>query len=307
MPEKANVTREMTADYQRGMAAILMVTEHLMGRNIADFGGKRLFFDLLLCALMQVFFFYAGAFAMADFQKPPKVFFRKKALRLLVPYLMWSSVAVAAKTLLTILNGTFDFAATVKLELETLYYAKSMWFFLALFLMQALFWGLHRVYTKSPLAAVLLAAVVLLLPLPEVLTLSRVREMLLAFAVGLWYGQNKQLVHEKMERAKNILWIPCVLYLAASPLYIDFITAASDEKVGAVHFICAAALSTLVAFCFWYLLDCCLKKAEKIKKALSICGVYSMQIYCIHMMFVEYLPIKPPTSIFVNGGGTQYA
>ena len=61
-----------------------------------------------------------------------------------------------------------------------------------------------------------------------------------------------------------------------------------------LDFLLANVIALFTAFAFWYLLDLLLKQADTFKGAMAVMGRYSLQIYCIHMVFVDYLPIRLP-------------
>lgn len=284
--------RNQFADSLRGIAAVLVVVGHLLIRDASSFDKQSTFLSFIYCVHMPVFFFFAEFFAHNAFEKNGKSFVREKSLRLLVPYAAWSCVAVGAKAILNIVNGCWKFSEFINDIWMTLLSAESVWFFLALFWMQMLFYVLNRITKKHVLPGVLVAVVIYLLPLPNTLALHHMQEMIPSFALGILVARNEWMKKVQCSKAAMIMSILVVL---TSPLYVCFVYA--HRLAYGISFVVSGILELMVAISVGTLGGFILRKVDFIGKHFGVLGKYSMEIYCIHMFFVKYIPLTVPKSI----------
>lgn len=288
-------SRNESADSLRGIAAILVITGHMLVRDAELLPDPNYLRYTLYCVHMPLFFFFAGFYARSALQGSFWELLKQKAPRLLVPYVMWSSVAVAAKAAISLLQGQWDGEQVLYTWGDTLLYARSAWFFLVLFTLFCLFWLLHWVYRKSPVAAVALAVIVYFLPISMVLALHRAQTMIPYFALGLLVRQKKTIISQfSRDHGNKLLWA-ALLVLAVTPLYI--VQASKTRLVYGFEMLLSNCVCVLTTATVCILGEAVMKKVQPLRKMFRLFGEYSMELYCIHMMFVNFLPIPIPQKI----------
>ena len=286
--------RNEYADALRGFAAVLVITGHLMARDFDKIAQPNYFYSWIYCVHMPAFFFFAGLFAETGIRKSFPAFLRQKIFRLLIPYITWSSVAVAAKAALAIVQGHWDPMQTLRQLGCTLFYGKSMWFFLSLFTMHLLFLGIARLWEKNRALAVLTAIVCWILPLNGgSLSLHNTQSMMLYYALGMLAAKHKKKISACA--AHKYAVIAAAAVLCAAPLYI---VKASELRLDyGLRLIMASVLSALTAGSVCILMGRLMHAVAAVRRVFFLFGKYSMEMYCIHMLFVNYLPLHVPESI----------
>lgn len=283
-------TRYELADSLRGVAAVLVVTGHLLVRD-SELMKSSFFLHLLYCVHLPIFFFFAGFFSKKSFKKSLWTVTKQKAIRLLLPYLMWSSVAVLAKSVLDILHGEWILLSSAQMWIHTLLYADSMWFFLSLFLMHVLFRGLYEIWRKKPIVAICAAIVAYMLPMESVLSLHETQAMMPYFSLGLLAAS-----YEGARARYDAYWKPMVIaapvILLCAPMYVEI--AYSNRMSYGLPMLLSACICTAVTSAFCVICKLLFNRFRVLSKAFSVLGKFSMEIYCVHMMFVNYLPIRIP-------------
>ena len=233
-----------------------------MIRDEQFLGQTHFFLNFVYCVHMPVFFFWGGYFALSSLKQSFHVFCGKKVVRLVIPYVMWSCVAVAAKEAVAFLNGTWDLGQCFLLICSTLLEAESMWFLIALFWMQLLFWAMYRLFP---------------------------------FGLGMLVYKKKDIISAFAQDHK-LLWVPAGIVLLTTPLYVSFVYV---HRLGyGLPFVISGLVEVIVSTAFCYLCKYILHWVVGLRKFFMVLGKYSLEIYCIHMMFVKYLSIKVPTVVF---------
>lgn len=290
------ISRNPNPDAVKGVCAVLVITEHLLSRDVAFLGGSSVLLELLMFGLMQVFFFYSGAFSLSGLQQPVWKYLYQRTLRLLVPYIMWSSAAVVTKAALSILSGSFSFADTVMEEVNTLLYAKSIWFLLSLYLVQVFFRFLAFVYKRNPYLSLLIVVLFILIPMPDYLTLSRTQELIACFGAGILYRIHEEKVDRLLKSWAKWLRFAAPIYMAAFGFFVK--KAALWQAERGIMFLPAVLLGMVWAFSFGHTLLLLLGKLPGLKAHCADLGRFSLELYCIHMIFVGYLPFRFPAAMY---------
>ena len=287
--------RNQTADALRGAAAVLVIVGHLFARDASLMQTENRFYYLISCIHVGIFFFFAGYFAKSGLKKGLARFVGQKAIRLLVPYVMWSSAAIAAKALLAFLQGAWNAQKTIHELLHSLIYGDSAWFFLSLFLMHLFFWCIYNGYWAYKWTGVLILAALYLLPMPEEFMLHKTQTMMPFFAIGMLAAYKKEWLQSFFNKHRLMIRIFALAICLAAPLFMD-IAFAYGMSYG-ILLILSNLLSMLAACAVCLLIHWLFDKVPVLNKAFVWIGVYSMEVYCIHMIFVSYLPITLPTAV----------
>ena len=252
---------------------------------------------------MPVFFFVAGLHSKKALSQPFLSMARKKAKRLLIPYLMWSLVAVAAKEVLRLMQGNFSLIDSVRLALHTLMFGDSVWFFLSLFLTFCTAWLLIYIYSKAMLPTIGIFLIILFLPLPSIFVLHKTQEMLFFFTIGMVWNKFGTVL--QISRIRNTVWFPT---MCVAVLFFFSLLTPQYELIRNSYYLHFAALLIIEFFVTVPLYELIKGVVERTKQRkwyffFSILGRYSMQIYVIHMFFISYLPIRLPAEI---AGSSQF-
>ncbi len=292
--EESSRQRNTFADAIRGVAAVLVICGHVFASKQAMLKDTYVFWDFLYSIHMPIFFLIAGCYAFNGMKKGVGEFIRQKALRLLVPYVAWSTVAVAAKAVLSCLQGELDPAAVCSMWIDTLLYATSMWFFIALFHVQVAFRLLHKIAEKNKIVAVIVGIILYLIPLPNILAIHQAQTLMPYFVVGMLAMKHKEILTAKVKENKWLYGIAVLVCLLA-PIYAH---AAREWRFAlGWQMVAALLMSVICTSAIILLFDRLFSFSTGLRKLFALFGRYSMELYCIHMMFVGYLPLPIPAAL----------
>lgn len=294
-PKYPHLKRNESADSLRGLAAVLVIAGHLIVRDLERISTPNYFFSMLYCVHMPIFFFFAGLFAKSGLEKDLRQLGSEKAARLLVPYITWSSVAVVARAVLLILQGQWNFVDSLRQWVHTLLYADSMWFFLSLFTMHIFFWIVTKLWNKNHILAIVFSAICYLMPLSGFLSLHNTQCMMPYFALGLLAAHHKQTVLSFAFKKHKLLVVAAIVVFFVMPVYI--VNASQWRLDEGINLIWGGMLSTLTASAVCILSESIMCKIRAVRKLFLLFGKYSMELYCIHMLFVNYFPISAPDRV----------
>lgn len=289
--------RDRTADAVRGFAATLVIAGHLIIRDSTGLPAPYWFGKVLDFIHMPLFFFFGGYFSLSALHRSCPELLRQKAHRLLVPYVMWSSVAAAAKVAAGLLQGTFAFASALTLWIQTLLFAQSMWFFVSLFTVHVIGWVFVRALDRWHGWAFILPLLLALLPGSEVFAWHKTQEMLPFFVLGILMARERIpcRLDAVTPRMQILLCLSSLAVLAASPAYI-LVLAACRERQGPSLLVCCAG-ELLLSIAALVLLSCLFSVCRPLARFFSWLGRYSMQLYCLHMFFVKYFAVTLPAAL----------
>lgn len=298
MALSAHPARDHMADSLRGFAAILVIAGHLISRDIAMLPTPYWFLDDLTFIHMPLFFFFGGYFSLHSLRESLPHLLGQKALRLLLPYGMWSSVAVAAKTAAALLQGTFSVGQTLSHWGSTLLFAESMWFFVSLFIVHVAGWFLLRALDRWHAGALFLPLVLTLLPGSSIFAWHKTQEMLPFFVLGMLMArQHLPYRIDKLTPPRQaVLCLVALAVLTATPVYIPTLSAFRAQQ-GPLLIVCCAGEFFIFAAAM-VLLCCLFSLSRPLLRVFGWLGRYSMQLYCLHMFFVKYFAVAAPSFLF---------
>lgn len=140
-------------DLYRGIGIILMILGHL---HISDGFSK------YIHAFHMPMFFFISGFFWKGAKSPFFVFIRKKAKSLLVPYILYWILNMIVRTVLTSKIITLDnFYHFLFEPTEGMSIASALWFLVALFFCEILYWFINR-FIQSDIGITTVVAVVAL-------------------------------------------------------------------------------------------------------------------------------------------------
>ena len=223
----------------------------------------------------------------------------KKALsRLLLPYFVWSTVAVLAKAVLAMYQDLFSIKWAWNLWVDTILFGTSMWFFPALIVIWFLSWAIYHLAIRSRLLAMVAMGIVLFLPLQlesRVYAFRRVHDLLPIYYLG-FIARTCDTDHQKVTRllkSRKILIISFSLFLILPwLLYVEEHFSESQTCILLQIIFELVGISAVFIPCCWLI-----HKSARLESFISVLGIYSLDIYCIHMAFVEYFRFQMPERI----------
>jgi fucose 4-O-acetylase-like acetyltransferase len=144
-------------DYAKGIGIVLVVIGHVIsGLRVQQVGPDLYAYDFLRALIytfhMPLFFFVSGMLFVRNLAASQAEFFRLRALRILVPYVVWSIMFVG-------LQNAFPWAANNRSEFASLLqmpYNPSghLWFLYALFIAQTVFFLAQRSFGSAGMLAI---------------------------------------------------------------------------------------------------------------------------------------------------------
>ena len=302
--------RDPSFDIAKGLAIYLVALGHL---TTADALNIPIDFTH-----MPVFFFISGWFFARYFRSGDggeAKRFRQKAARLLLPFLLWSLVAWAFNVVLHLRSGDGLLVSALWEAIDIFFHARSLWFLLIMFLLFAYMLLCHWVGRKTPVSqyAVAIAGwLVLYVFFPDSDTVSVLRvfkfEWLFPlFMCGCFLGGGTRAA-ESLRGFYRRFKPLCLVVLIAAFIAVFFLYdqgvfhAYSVPNVWAWeapwypaaivgYYVLSMACVTLV------LLLSGLLARTPLAGALQTAGLYSLDVYVIHMFFISALKIVLPEGL----------
>lgn len=291
--------RELKFDIAKALAAYLVVLGHMLGQ----IAGKNIY--LISYCHMPVFFWVSGYFlnrTLNDNRGGYKRLITKKIYRLLIPYLVWSAISLAANLIMQwMIEGELT-ALWIRDEFAAIFiYARSVWFlpeiFFSEFLCIVVWYVTGR---KKCIGYVLLAFVWLAATFVSANGFTLIYKFqwlfpfLLLGMICREYEDRKNGEVKKMQTAMRLagfLFVPLALLTYRERYFSAYSQFAYSD------------LQSILAGSFYFVLSCmsiCLimwisEQVEKMAggKWLALAGGYSMEIYVIHMFGVKFMRVVP--------------
>lgn len=289
--------RNVNVDILRGIAALLVVTTHIIS-SVPDISEKLYIFQRIITHIHVPLFFLMSGFCSKDALQRGSIwqFIGSKAFRLLVPYIMWSTVAVTAKHIGAIISGSFQLSEFVNEWIDTVLYAKSLWFLIAMFWVLILARLIYPLFKSKKRWIIMIVLVLICLP-PlkiELLAVYKVPSMFFLFLAGLVIHEKYELLIKTIEKYSTLLIVVALALLIAAPFYCTYTGFEGVWFLDTFYVVvtCLAAMSFVILL-FLPLI----RKWNIPKKLFSSLGEYSLEIYVIHMLFVKYLVLATPVVI----------
>ena len=292
--------RELKFDIAKAFAAYLVVLGHMLGQ----IAGKNTY--LISYCHMPVFFWISGYFLNRTLNYDSRGGYQrliaKKIYRLLVPYLVWSAISLAANLIMRRMLGGELTALQIWDEFVAIFiYTRSVWFLPAIFVSEVLCIAVWSVTgEKKCIGYVLLALVWFAVTFVSAdgFTLIYKFQWLFPFLLlGMIcreYEDRKNGAAKKMQSAMQFagfLYVPLALLTYRERYFNAYSQFKYDD------------LQSVLAGSFYFVLSCmslCLMmwisgQVEKLAggKWLALVGGYSMEIYVMHMFGVKFMRIVP--------------
>lgn len=311
--------RDASFDIAKGLAIYLVVLGHMFA--IGEIDAMSPVYNFINYTHMPVFFFISGWFFARYFRSHDGgegKRFRQKAARLLVPFLLWSLVAWVFNVALHLKAGDPVLASVLWETLDIFFHARSLWFLLVMFFMFTFMLLCHWLGRKTPINQYIWAVagwLVLYVFFPDNSSVSVFRMFKFEWLFPLFMGGcllgGGTVVFEKIRDFYRRLKPLCIVVLLAAvacivAFYSDAIfDAYSIPNVwnwDAPWYLAAIIVSYLVSFACvtLVLLFSGVLSRTPVAKILQTAGLYSLDVYVIHMFFISAIKIVLPEAMKVG-------
>lgn len=271
--------RALWVDYARGVGIFLMVVGHVWrGLDEAGLHIPRpvfTFVDLSFYSFhMPMFFFLSGLFAARSIRKPAAQFLADKLATILYPYLLWSLLQGSINVVLSRYTNEHLTFGQLLYDVALAPYS-VFWFLYVLFAYMLALLALSRLRVPALGIVVISAAAYccqLFMPKDRWFPLDDLCRFFIFFAFGAWASG------AALEIARR-LSAPALAALAAAAVVPYFLSVYHQFFHHVLLFPIAAALGSAVV-----LPICMLMARGGWMKWWAMLGVYSLAIYCAHVL-----------------------
>lgn len=283
-----NTQRNILLDALRGLAIYLVVVNHLANA----LWGKNILTELIAMVHLPVFFVVSGYLFYESYNKKElRELVKTRVFKLVKIYIIWSFVALSFNLLMNIENINSIF---LQKELyEIFIQGRSVWFMLVLAMINAFyifFISKFKKYTcRYIIISYCLLYIIQFILLPgSVFQLSKYKLYMLYFGVGILINIYKsKLVGIKERLNYTLLYMFCIIGTALyinSPLrnYLVDLKASIKELPQVILIICLSLLCILSVFSVVEKM-----KTSNVIRHISMWGGISLDIYLLHIFFVE--------------------
>lgn len=290
--------RNAAFDIAKCFAMYLVVLGHLIADRMDD---PAYVINLLH---LPVLFFISGFFCVSSVEnRSAGELLKRKSVTLLVPFLIWSGISLAANCALMLLQGEFSLRNFMNEALQIFVYARSVWFLAQLFLTFVIFlgiyklagkvrWGKYRVFIYLAVWLTLSA----LLP-GDVMAFHKFKWLFPFFLAGYLLGKHwvKISVWLQTHKKLSLLGWLSLLYPVLVAVFVhedacrQYTNFLYDSLPGVLHGLLYYVISTagvvlVMLVSHWV-------ARTPVGKVLAETGTYSMDIYVIHMFLIKFIPI----------------
>ena len=287
--------RSILLDIVKYLAAVLVIYGHVLVYSESRFDQAMSF--IVNISHMPVFFFVSGYFFVSEIQKYPATeLIRKKTFRLVLPYLLWSSLALCMNIVLLWCDTHALSIAAVLTEAKAIFlYARSAWFLIELFFSTLLLIGCSQVakWTHISIYPISLVCYLLvyLLDLDTLFAVYKIRWLFPSMILGYaWKDRAERIVPRT--RYVRYLAFPLLVRLSKlafgyqypEDLFYSVYTIAPAMIGKAVLYQLGSCLGIIAIFSVADLLErlpCRVPLADR--------GTFSLDSYLIHMFFLKLL------------------
>ncbi|MEG1517380.1 MAG: acyltransferase family protein [Raoultibacter sp.] len=296
-------TRDYSFDIAKGLAIYLVVLGHLV-----TVSAIRIPIDFIH---MPVFFFISGWFFVKVFESDAADFpsqVGRKAKRLLVPFLVWSFIALVFNVTLWYVGGgmqtgsIFDYVATQAVDIFI--HLRSLWFLLVLFATFCYLLVCRFIAQKMHInryAVALVGWLVAYVFLPDnydasFFGLYKFEWLFPLFLAGCWLkgssvaiSAKKIFVQHKIASVAGLVAVITLMYLCYDAVLFElwgvpYVFAWSSPLVAfellGYYLLSFGGVIGILVFSGWL-------AKTRARKWLSELGVYSIDIYVMHMFFIK--------------------
>lgn len=290
--------RNAAFDIAKCLAMYLVVLGHLIADRMED---PACFINLLH---LPVLFLISGFFSVSSVEKRTVgELLKRKTVTLLVPYLIWSSISLAANTALSVLQCGFSLQTFLNEAVQIFLYARSVWFLIQLFVTFVIFLGIHKLLERAgsvkfaiPVYLAVWLTLSLLLP-GDILAFHKFKWLFPFFLAGYFLGKHwKSLsfwlhAHKKLSLLGwlSLLYPILIAFFVsedAASRYTNFLyDSLPGVLCGLLYYGISAVGVTFVMVLSHY------AAKTPVGNAIAQIGTYSMDIYVIHMFLIKFVPI----------------
>jgi len=286
--------RNNTIDAIKGFAIILVVLAHAIQRNIIDSEGN-IFFCLISSFHMHLFMFLSGYVIARSISKPEYNWLFKKFIRLMIPFFIWSIIMYYMRN--------FDFSGLV-------YYGEyfeagifhfliycflvpwiGLWFLYVLFIFYVLLIILKTIEKKTGLIIYVIIFLLLqFIPLSPfaMFGLYNIRWLCMFFFGGY-------LMHTHQDKIPDITPVYKFIIIFSFPLFFTIYYSLINVPMWLYSFPYTLYSSAVLAFRYllawsgiaatWMIISSI--HSANILKPLSYTGLFTLDIYVIHLMILR--------------------
>lgn len=287
--------RYIEFDIAKGIAGYLVVLGHLLGQ----IAGKSIV--LITYCHMPVFFWISGFVLRKSMAKYDGgdiwKLIRKKIRRLLIPYLVWSTVALVANVTVGMLHEDISLSDILKEFVSIFIYARSVWFLIVIFLTELLcivIWSLAKINEIRYALVIGIWFLVCLSPILELLCIYKFKWLFPFMAFGMLceeYAICEKLYNCFYLKICSLLFIPMAILMYREESFTEYLfcTYSNAENIvmGGIYYLISILAVILVIWISSFL------KRVTIGGYIAEAGRYSLEIYVMHMFAVKFLPIVP--------------
>ena len=307
------IQRQSDKDIAKAIGIYLVVTGHLLNEQ-AVLGHA-----LIYMVHMPLFFWISGYFLYGSVQRHKfSENVRSKVRTLLIPFLVWSGVALAANLAMAVLKGGLNAQTVFQNFFEIYLQARSMWFLLILFLAQMMLLIVHHLLKEKKMAAELSVMAVLWvlisICLPDtLLSMDKLKWMLPYLVLGYWMGSlesvqagaSKTELAGKLSRAQAALCRHGGVWTAGCAAVYLLTVALLHGSYSMNGYLSKTWRSVYDAapYAFYFAVSLCgiaglmgisqLLSGTGAGTAAAKLGRCSMDIYVIHMFFIKFITFVP--------------
>ena len=309
-------TRNEIVDIAKGIAIYLVVVGHL------QFSSYNASTVLIASCHMPVFFFLSGIFFRKSYDKYTATqFIYNKIKTLLVPYIVWSAVAFVVNAVLMMKRGQTD---ELLIEAYDIFInARSVWFLIGLFLTSVVVYIIYYVtgnnHILSPIICVIAWGLLLLCGRIETFSIYKIQWLLPYYLMGI-IASYQGRVFSLFERISNqrvfkrllltivsaIAYVLCVFKICRVDLFYEYYVKFDLDANHTVYYLLFYVIGVIGIFVVLETAGI-LAHIPRLKDMVKNLGLYSLDVYVIHMFLVKVLCVFLESNQMPNWTKTQFA
>lgn len=301
--EKMKQKRNLRIDIMKGLAIYCVVAQH-----VSESVLLKEFFSIFH---MQTFFLLSGY--LSQYSAKKEVSYKKmlfsKGKRLLIPYLVWSSVSLLSNLAMAIVqNKELSLQQMQKEFVNIFLYARSVWFLIVLFIL-FLIWGFVQVCKNRyklgggvKYLLYLFSWFLICVCVPErYFQLFKLKYFYPFFLLGIYLSEYPEQFIMLKNQIPNcirrmILLFPLLIFCFRHSKAISLFYYFEAEKLYFLEIILGIIFTILGVLFLFYLTEI-IYKFKNLRQSAATIGKYSLDIYILHMFFVKFFFYIP---VFLN-------
>lgn len=288
----SNISSSKRVEYYdvcKGIAAFCVILQHFININ-HTYLQENILFSILQYFHMPVFFFISGYFGKSSIKnKSFKILLKEKFRRLVIPFFSWSALSICLKCLLLLKNGEFMFRTCLFQIVKVIIYAESVWYFIAAFFCFILA-KLMFIITKENRFLIFIGCIIIMLIPVKInfLVIYKIQELFIFFILGIFISNTliDSIRNFSKRHFLSVFMVGCVLLIPLSKAYYVSV----DSWI---YFIIIQVIFDLCGLLFvTTIISEIVGRISILKNIMNNFGKHSMELYCIHMPFLQLTPIN---------------